>query len=838
MGGYVSSGADGTTELRVHGVSGTPPEEMLDHPNVVQVAGDGTAGFYRRWWPVRPEPPATYDGDSDDMRQEGYSWGALTAGSRVRALWLLLLPFMLANIAFFMIPKSLAGGRRRDWWLRKFSEAFQRVFSLGLTLILVLTAVSVSMDMVAWQCTRPGSEGCSGIGSWLGFLTEGFFTQPSRRLALAALVPLAAIGVLRWLSRSTWSNYEAKLPPPRESDAGSVPTGVIAASERSPLEQRKLWNGAEPVKRLAAVHITASVASTGVLLVAPIANGGTWSAALRLLLVALLVLLFGSVLLAILPVTATRHNPGRTTLAGWQQAIYTALPLLAAALILVAGALALLPGVGPESTVAVDGTRVLPWFSAVFGAVVIGMALAWLFVAALTIPLAATGRGEPVETVNTREGDLSVPPAWWGLGTPVALMLGWLVAGGFSAGFTLLVAGWLGDPVPAGQDTDAAMALSLPPFYFWAAIGAGIMLLLFAAGIIGGIWSFRVRYRQALKERIPRLYQSWLPPNGSLPAQEAQRRAQAIARAWARANVTEIGRAVLGSLTIAILLVLFGGLALYLLPGWRAAVQDTVPGWLVGWCVALIVVATAALIGLGRAAYKDRNKRRTLGTLWDVGTFWPRATHPLAPPSYGERVMPDLIRRIGYLSDEPDDVVILSAHSQGAIIAATVFLQLDPVQQNRVCLLTYGCPLRRLYSRFFPAYFGLQTLQRLGDLLDTSEPQALPRAGWAWRNLFRPSDYIGGPVFNAYPDAQFDPLRDLAGTDNGDVDRELIDPVFIAAAGDLTWPAPRGHSNYWADPAFAASRELVLTIHRARTSAPKSPEPDESMSPERSRSLD
>jgi hypothetical protein len=130
----------------------------------------------------------------------------------------------------------------------------------------------------------------------------------------------------------------------------------------------------------------------------------------------------------------------------------------------------------------------------------------------------------------------------------------------------------------------------------------------------------------------------------------------------------------------------------------------------------------------------------------------------------------------------------------------------------------------------------LQTLQRLGDLLDTSEPQALPRAGWAWRNLFRPSDYIGGPVFNAYPEAQFDPLRDLAGTDNGDVDRELIDPVFIAAAGDLTWPAPRGHSNYWADPAFAASRELVLTIHRART--PKSPEPDESMSPERSRSLD
>jgi len=830
MGGYVSSGANGTTELRIHGVSGTPPVEMLDHPNVVQVAGDATAGFYRRWWPVRPDR-AEYDGDSDNARQEAYSWGALTAGSRVRALWLLLLPFMLTNIAFFMIPNSSAGGRKRDlaWWLRKSSEAFQRVFSLGLTLILVLTAVSVSMDMVAWQCTRPGSEGCSGPASWLDFLTEGFFAQPSRRLALAALVPLAAIGVLWWLSRSTWSNYEAKLPPPRDSAAGSVQPGTAAAAPKvSALEQRKMWNGAGPVRRLGAVHIAACVALTGVLLVAPIAHGGSWETALRLLLAALLVLLLGTVLLAILPITATRHNPGRSPLTQWQRAIYSGLPVLAVVLVLVAGTLALLPGVGPESTVAMDGTRVLPWFSALFGALVVGMALAWLLVAVVTIPLAVAGRREPIDTADTREGDLSVRPAWWGLGTPVALMLGWLVAGGFSAGLTLLVAGWLGDPVPTGQDTDAAMALSLPPFYFWAAIGAGVMLVLFAAGIILGIWRFRVRYRQLLTERIPELYRSWLPPNGSLPAREAERRAQAIARTWARANAVEIGRAVLGSLTVAILLVLFGGVLLYLLPGGRAAVEDSVPGWLVGWCVTLIVVATGALIGLGRAAYKDRNKRRKLGTLWDVGTFWPRATHPLAPPSYGERAIPDLITRIGRLTDQPDDVVILSAHSQGAIIAATVFLQLDPVQQNRVCLLTYGCPLRRLYARFFPGYFGLPTLRRLGHLLDAAEPQALPRtqprAGWAWRNLFRPSDYIGGPIFNAYPGAQFDPQRDLAGSDNGDVDRELIDPVFVSSAGDLSWPAVRGHSNYWVDPAFADTRQLVLALHRARTGLPDSPQ--------------
>jgi hypothetical protein len=34
-------------ELRVHGVSGTPPGELLDRPLVRQVAGDGITGFYR-----------------------------------------------------------------------------------------------------------------------------------------------------------------------------------------------------------------------------------------------------------------------------------------------------------------------------------------------------------------------------------------------------------------------------------------------------------------------------------------------------------------------------------------------------------------------------------------------------------------------------------------------------------------------------------------------------------------------------------------------------------------------------------------------------------------------
>src|SRR5688500_10427183 len=75
-------------ELRVHGVGGTTPDVLLRHPHPEQVAGDDTAGFYRR-------------PDSNEL--EAYAWGGITSRSGTRALWLLLLPFALANAAGFML---------------------------------------------------------------------------------------------------------------------------------------------------------------------------------------------------------------------------------------------------------------------------------------------------------------------------------------------------------------------------------------------------------------------------------------------------------------------------------------------------------------------------------------------------------------------------------------------------------------------------------------------------------------------------------------------------------------------------------------------------------------
>jgi hypothetical protein len=200
------------------------------------------------------------------------------------------------------------------------------------------------------------------------------------------------------------------------------------------------------------------------------------------------------------------------------------------------------------------------------------------------------------------------------------------------------------------------------------------------------------------------------------------------------------------------------------------------------------------LLWVGRRAYRNPGTRRSVGILWDLGTFWPRAVHPLAPPCYAERAVPDLLLRLRYYAAN-DGRVLLSCHSQGSVLGAAVLLQVETPVSARTSFLTYGSPLARLYGGFFPAYFSPAALERLGGFLaDTPGPDRATWR-WRWRNLYRPSDPIGGAVFCE---------RDPGGpADPGDVDVVLRDPVFARPPGDPCHPPTLGHSNYFADPAFA-----------------------------------
>ncbi|MGW7595547.1 hypothetical protein ACWGK9_41615, partial [Streptomyces rubiginosohelvolus] len=96
-------------ELLVHGVGGTTPEEMLGDPRTSLVTGDETAAVYRRADDIDAEqrPPEDREGpDRDGPIREAYVWCNLTSGNSSRALWLLLLPFMVANLAHWMRPPA------------------------------------------------------------------------------------------------------------------------------------------------------------------------------------------------------------------------------------------------------------------------------------------------------------------------------------------------------------------------------------------------------------------------------------------------------------------------------------------------------------------------------------------------------------------------------------------------------------------------------------------------------------------------------------------------------------------------------------------------------------
>jgi hypothetical protein len=92
-------------ELRVHGVSGTPPESMLAKPHVLQVDGDDKSRFFRAVNSDDRELLAT-----DGHTVEGFHWGRYTSGTWFKALWLALIPFGLINASTFMLPAA----ERRD----------------------------------------------------------------------------------------------------------------------------------------------------------------------------------------------------------------------------------------------------------------------------------------------------------------------------------------------------------------------------------------------------------------------------------------------------------------------------------------------------------------------------------------------------------------------------------------------------------------------------------------------------------------------------------------------------------------------------------------------------
>ncbi|TDE31002.1 hypothetical protein E1295_40455 [Nonomuraea mesophila] len=770
MDGFLDETCGGVTELRVHGVSGTPPAGMLNHPHPRLVAGDGTTGFYRRWWtagrPVndRADVPGV-------RRREAYAWGGLTSGGRTIALWLLLLPFSLANLSYFMLPRPRGGDR-----LRHVTEAAQRLFALLLTGTLVGAVTRSCVDLVGWQCTAAG-RACTDefAPEWLRWMGEMWAYEPSKRLAVTSLAPLMVVVLLWWIARRTWRRDERKVVPAREPTR--EPAGEPArepARERLLLERARLWHGGAPVWRLRVVHVGFAIASIGLAVAAPFAGTPlglslTWANAGVELAAAVLV---------VLPWTARRLDPrsGAREPAWLTVACHTL--RVAAPLVFVATFWAAMGGL-PQSA---EGLM-LPGVGAgqVQFALMLGLGA---FILAATWVLArmdgACGGACGGPCGDACGGPLD-RPAMGGLAAWFMLMVAAGSANVLALGVPFWTATFFGVPGTPDEPGPLGRKLIIDDPVWWTAALVPLLAVAFG-GVAMALWLIR---RAEARRLAPGLTEHY-----------GERGGPEVARKWALAALTDRAGLVLGVLTgIGVagfaVVTMISQLRLYTPTAGFAGLLASIGSW----ATAATVVGLAVL---GRRTYGSSRLRRTVGIVWDVSTFWPRAIHPLAPPCYTERVMPELMARVGRLAATGRDTVVLSGHSQGSVIAAALVLQLDPVMRGRVRLLTHGSPLRRLYAPFFPAYFGGDGLPALREAV-------------AWRNLYRLSDPIGGPAFG-----RVDPLTVEPGRGNT-VDRFCWDPPRPAPGEPL--PETRWHSGYWLDPLYhdELARLITPTLPPERT---------------------
>ncbi|MBO3084255.1 hypothetical protein [Cellulomonas fengjieae] len=796
----------GLTEIRVHGVGGTGPDTLLGDPAPTRVAGDRVAGFYRTT-------------DAGGRHREAYSWGGLTSRSRMRALWALLLPSMLANMAGWMARRWVTAGeeeadRPATLWIFRW---FARLTALALTLTSAAMVTYLALDVLAyqWGRTEPVPVPAAGastdgwqadLASWWAqaIATWTAADRPGNRLVLGALAAvLVALG-FALLARQTRSSYESVVPPtPISAEPGARdvtatvgrprPSLRSAAALDGGLRNADFWAGLEWHTFLSRLHLTACLGVVALLLGWSSAALGAGSSMASFGQVAA-VAAGGGILLVmgLLAFDDAEHDLARVALA-----------LTTCALLLAGISAALVPaGPGPDGML--PGSRSA--LNLVWGAslvLLVPLALqqsgAWLYRLWQAGRLRRQGERLPRLTIFPWAGPFVMNTAAVVVANTVLLSAIVYVAGLVGT----VEWGFGPDAGARGAPGTIYVPMAIGSLASILSLGLIVLVVLFAAVfllVLGRRRRANARRVEAdLREQyaaahVPdvdadppaRSEAGWWrsafdPPLFGPPDRRPGRPTPWVHKVTAMRFLGDHSRSV-AALLIALTVLAVVGLFLFLNEVLR--LHHDPPMLFVGLGTKVAVAFPPLYVLVLTLAWRNERWRRVLGSLFDVGTFFPRAFHPFAPPAYAERAVPELTRRIWRLHDNGGRVVV-TAHSQGSVIAAAAVGRTSgrADAEPAIGVVTFGSPLGKLYRWAFPALFSDGFLAGIA--------RGRPGIGPVlWRNVYYATDYIGGPVrtgTSIIPDG---------------VDLELVDPPTHRYVVDQPLPRVLSHTGYWYDEAL------------------------------------
>ena len=856
----IGSSEDSWVELRVHGVSGTPPESLLARPHVLQIDGDDKSRFFR-----------AVDADGLELRAadghvvEGFHWGRYTSGTWLKALWLALVPFGLVNAATFMLPAAERPDGSVDAVAHRWriaALAGLRLQAIFLTVVFAFAAGLLLIDIIG---TRWTYRNLDSVPDGLEPLV------PAAAVVVAGLV-FAFFG--RKLRPGTlMAGPSATLAPdPALQPAGAavphVPIDVDPMARRTPFARKEFYRGDTDTPALLALHVTAGLLTVA-LMAQRFSREEMWSSGPGLDTVVFVLL--GVTVAAVLVLgdperaaTGLRDEAHVASVRRWHRFLSrTALVLLALAVValLLAAVNVWQRGLPQPARIASEGKNqpvvpdlVIPGLvTRVNEFDVLG---GWLVALGATSALVA---GIPAFLLARRSRTWQASPdqpAWHfrpysgGRASVAFANLAVLLGVGFASALVTGVSTALGLREVASLTSAAKGESSIngsTPLIDRVAYAWGLGIVVGAAFVLTWLVASRIRSG----DRLAALAQVGYPRDLTFPAQRSDASPYPAPRlaAW-RASlegaiwksrlknrvdsfvwfVVGLGGVLAALLTVSEIARLRGDRVWgFLQP--LSVYPEEVAGLDAFWraiAPVLTQIGSWALLGLiillvtkGRQAVKDEKTRRGVNIIWDVIAFWPHAVHPFTPTPYSQRAVVDLAERIrhhvaaGPKSPSPRRHVIVCGHSQGSLVSFAALNLLSDAELDHVGFLTFGSQLRVMFSRAFPMYVNYDTLHRMYQHLDG-----------AWVNLYRDTDPLAGPVLSWRHVGEGAPASShFPDPDAGERPDDLVGAYRTRRCGDdwrLADPPPRveelqaapvnalqGHSDYWLSPEWASALAAV-----------------------------